>query len=312
MFRIFRSVTAAAVLAAAPVASQAASVDALEMLATFNSIALGDYQTSSHTEGPAYVGGDFISGATDVNGDGSPNGRVGDIEAALVVGGDVVGSNTKIQNGDVYLGGSGSVINNSGGTITYGSVPVADVTAAFQSLSAHLASYDTDTPGASADASDINQKKIVSGAGGSGLLSNFAVLNLDASFFDGGSLSQFSIDPGVTLLINASGTNVTLSGNFNAISDHVIVNFFEATTLALSNGNFGFSILAPLADISNVASGIYGTMVGKSITSSAEIRRGFNGELPPSSPPPVPLPAGLVLLLSGLGAFGVARARKAA
>ncbi len=295
----------------------ASTVDALGLLQSFNTIALGDLQAGSETEGTVYVAGDLNTGSYTVNGDSLTDGMIGSASGSLVVGGSING-NINLEHGDAQIGASvnGQINNNGGGNIVEGAtIDTAAVEAALTGLSSDLAAFDTDTTGAIADASDPNIKALHSGAGGTGVLENIAILNVDANFFTGGTLARFSVDTDVTLIINASGTTANISGGFNADHDNVLVNFFEATTLNIQN-TFGFGILAPNAQITANAGGIDGVVVGRDITQRIEFRNGndgviFGGAVPQTSQPsPVPLPATGILLIGSLLGLGFLR-RKA-
>ena len=220
-----------------------------------------------------------------------------------------------MNDGNVRVGGSGTVnVNDNdgiGATLETGvsGIPVAEVTATLKQLSQNLAALG-DTPGGVVNGSDQNDLSFVSGPGGTGALEGIAVLSTDRFFFDGGTFKGLTSDDGVTTMVNVAGIDVTIQMNTNAIFDNLLVNFYEATSLNIQAG-VGFSILAPLADITVTGGGVNGTVVGSRITQWSEIRTTFNGDLP-EDPPAIPLPAGVWLLAAGLAGLGIAGRRRAA
>jgi choice-of-anchor A domain-containing protein len=301
--------------------AQAASIDPLDLLQSYNAISLEDFNMSaSHVEGTMFVGGDLnIASSTDVNGDNQiPDAGTG-LSAALVVGGDVNGGDIKVLNGDAAIGGSanGNVAMNGGGTLTQGAfVPVADVTASMTGLSSQMAALET-SAGAGLNYNSGTKRNELSL--GTGNADGFAVLNLtqtqwaDLNAIDINNLSTSAFNG---VFINVAGDSFTRTGNWNAQASNVILNFFEATSFANLNGNLNFSVLAPLADVTTAGSGMNGFVVGKTITNSAEIRPPFTnnpinytGSLPAPEMAPVPLPAAAWMLLAALGSLGLMRTR---
>ena len=305
--------------------AQAATLDQLNLLQSFNTIALGDLTASSETEGTVFVGGDFTSNGYTVNSDGLDDGTAGTVTGSLIVGGDVSGNPVNLNNGNAQIGGTTTaIINNNGGGVVntnVADIPISEFVTALTSLSAELGALGT-TTGASADFSDQNGTQITSGAGDNGI----AILNLSeaesASFLRNGANGGFAgIDPSLTTIINLSGDALTYSSNFNVDNDRVLLNFVDATSLTIQGGAFGFSILAPLADISAFGGGVNGTVVGNNIDQRIEFRpfndtNLFAGTLPteavivtPPTPAVVPLPAAAWMLLGALGGLGVMRRR---
>ena len=306
--------------------AQAATFDALDLLQSFNTIALGNLTASSETEGTVYVGGDFASNGYTVNPDGLADGTVGTVSGSLIVGGDVSGNPINLNNGSAQIGGTATAIinNNGNGVVQTGvaDIPVNDVAAALSGLSASLGALDT-TAGASADFSDQNGTRINSGTGDNGV----AILNLteaeSISFLRNGANGGFAgIDSSLTTIINLYGTDLRYSSNFNVDNENVLLNFVDTTSLTIQGGALGFSILAPLADISATGGGVNGTVVGNNIEQRIEFRpfdntNVFDGQVPTidsapePSPEPVPLPAAAWMLLSALAGLGWMRRRSA-
>ena len=301
-------------------AAQASTLDALDIIQSYNAISLGDFNMrTSHVEGTMFVGGNLHnSNDTDVNGDNQQTTFGG---AALVVGGDVTGGQMRVLNGDAEIGGSanGKVAMNGGGTLTEGaSVPVADYAEKLSTLSTFLSTFQT-TTGAYYNSADQNAPLNL----GAGDADGYVFLNLTES--EANSLFSNNINSLTTsaysgVILNIAGSSFNRTGNWNAQASNVILNFYEATSFGNTNGNLNFSVLAPFADVTTAGSGMNGFVVGKTITNFAEIRPpytdnplNYSGTLPDQPEVRVvPLPAGAVLMLSALAAFGVARRRKAA
>lgn len=312
---------AALTLSALPL--HAASIDAGDLLSGFNAIALGNLNASSETEGTLFVGGNLISKGYTVYTRTTGQVTLGGNTGALFVGGNITGGNVNVNNGgNVVVGGNvnATLNRNGGGTLTTGAtIPVDDVKDALLDLSADLATYAT-TPGASVNTLDQNQKSLTSGAGGTGMFEHIAILNLTSaqgmSLLKGGTFKTLNRTPGVTLIVNIAGAGHDITTNFNILDTNVLFNFFEATKLDVKT-TFNFGILAPMANITATGGGTKGVIVGNNITQSTEFRPDgnkdiFTGKLP--EPPEVnviPLPAGVWLLLGGLGALAAVRRRAA-
>ncbi|MEX2520223.1 MAG: collagen-binding domain-containing protein, partial [Paracoccaceae bacterium] len=248
------------------------------------------------------IGGSFASNAN-LNG--------GDMSVGGAVSGDI-----NNNGGVVTIGGpiSGNVNSNNGGSTVIAPVaapaiapvPVADVAAAMTGLAADLAAL-ADT-GGTANIADQNNINFASVAGADGI----AVFNVSGSFLQSGTFTGFTAAPGVTTIVNVSGSSITVGANLNTTFSNVLFNFFEAETLNIDSA-FNVSILAPLADLRLQGGGINGTVVSRNLFQSAEIRPGaFTGDLPGVPVGAVPLPASGLLLLGAMGLLGFRARRRAA
>lgn len=289
--------------------AQASTIDAIDLIQSYNAIALGDFtMAASHVEGTMYVGGNLQNdSATDVNGDNQIPSVIG---GALVVGGDVTGNEIRVLNGDAQIGGSanGNVAMNGGGTLSEGaSIDTAGVEASLKGLSAFLATMTT-TAGAAFDSTDQNAPLTL----GPGDANGYVVLNLsesDANALFAGNINNLDTSGYNGVFINVEGDSFDRTGNWNAQANNVILNLFEATSFDNSNGNLNFSVLSPFADVTLAGGGMNGFVVGETITNRAEIRPpftnqtlNFGGTLPEEiEMAPVPLPAAGWMLFAALG-----------
>lgn len=311
MLRKFAVSIIAATTIAAAIPAQASSFDARSLMRSFNAIVLNDLHTQVETEGTVYVGGDYVGGAT-VNKDHSANVDLGNgINGSLIIGGSFTGyggnpGNINLQSGDAFIGGSinGNINNNGGGTISSGvsGIPVSGITQMMIDFSAELAAL---TPtGGIANLSDNNNLGFIANPDAN----NVAVFNInDSALGNSGTYKGVTADPGVTTVINVSGKHVNVNMNMNLTQNSVIYNFFEAETLNIG-ASFNASILAPLADLVLSGGGVKGTLVANNVSQNSEIRAPlYNGVIPVAS---VPLPAPVLMLLTALGALGVASQRR--
>jgi len=152
--------------------------------------------------------------------------------------------------------------------------------------------------------------------------SNFAVANITASQLASGTFNlptYATAANGKTLIVNVSGSSVTLGaneiGNGSAVQQNIIWNFTDATTVAVNTALYG-SVLAPKATITG-NSPINGSVVAKVFQSNGEVHLGtFNGNTGfLVAPPPsnnggnpgtggVPEPASWMTMMMGFGFIG--------
>lgn len=148
--------------------------------------------------------------------------------------------------------------------------------------------------------------------------SDYAVANITAAQLASGTFVMPTYAAGKTLVINVSGTSVSLganaTGSTSADQQNVIWNFTDANTVNVNTALFG-SVLAPKATVSG-NSPINGSVVAKVFNSAGEVHLGtFNGHsgflvtTPPSnggggSPGAIPEPSSWMTMLLGFGFLG--------
>lgn len=305
-------------LAGVTAPAMSATVDAVDIISNFTVTALGDLDFRGNTNGGVVVGGNFTAPN---GGNISPDGGGGTVDGqrgVVIIGGDASAPGNRVnvninqdQNGGVVVGGTNNdAFNINSATpadriVGTGQIDPVAIRAAFDGLSAELAALST-TSGASLDAADRNQIRLTSGAGVDGV----ATLNVaNGDFLSGGTLTGFERDDNTTFIVNVGGESASIGANFNQVDTSTIFNFFEATSLNIG-ATFGFGILAPLADITQINAETRGFVVGNNIDQRSTIRNVFEGDLAGLAGPavaPVPLPAAGFLLIAGLGGLGLMR-----
>lgn len=306
MLRKLAVTIVAATTITAAIPAQASSFDARSLLRSFNAIVLNNLDTQVETEGAVYVGGNYGGGAT-VNKNHDANVDLGNgISGSLIVGGSFTGNNINLQSGDAFFGGSinGNFNNNGGGVIStnVSGIPVGSISQMMIDFSAELAALSP--TGGIANVTDNNNIGFIANPDAN----NVAVFHIDDSGLkNAGTYKGVTADPGVTTVINVSGKNVTVNLSMNLTQNSVIYNFYEAETLNIG-ASFNASILAPLADLVLSGGGVKGTLVANNLDQNSEIRAPlYNGVIPVAS---VPLPTPVLMLLTALGALGVASRRR--
>lgn len=295
--RSVRHLAAAGAVAASLFAVPAAAtpMDTLATIAgTYNVYVSGNLGSAaqpytSDSEGAMAVGGNafFRSFAVGgVNTHGAPALTVGGnltYEAGTIHGDAWVGGNASFPlnyggttvTGSLNVGTLGTAPTQVGGTTTTGAGPVplnfASVTADLQAASQFLQSAAAIAQGTLGSVALLYGHQLHLTGTGTGI--NYFNLT-DAQFAVLGS-GSFTIDApaGSTAIINVSGSSITVGspGNFgffyNGIGvDHVLFNFYEATTLAMQS--FDGSILAPLATVSYVNGQMNGTLMAANLSST--------------------------------------------
>ncbi|RYD67369.1 MAG: choice-of-anchor A family protein [Verrucomicrobiaceae bacterium] len=297
----------------------------MNLLDRFSVIA-GDYNAGNETEGSAFVYGTYKPGNAarfgfnggQVSNDSEYtlwlNNGVGNGNGTTLITGSVI-SRTSVNSGQFTLNG------NAPGTpvITTGQTPWNNTLASIgvgstNQLTSYLAL-------ASQQWSQLAVNSYGNQPGNGSFTFNatptnidghqVAVFNVSANvLFGSGGFDrlELGLNGADTVLINVSGTNITMeknfTGNFINNEQKVLFNFYEAQTLTV-NRNFRGGIFAPLATVTQNGSNFDGTVVAAVLTQTAEFHdKNFDGYLPFT----VPEPSTALLAVAGLG-FALRRRR---
>ncbi|MEJ2076038.1 MAG: choice-of-anchor A family protein, partial [Reinekea sp.] len=193
-------------------------------------------------------------------------------DPVLIAGGDITFPNGSVYNGDILAAGSidgidASVVNAmaAGATVTgNAALPInfAEVQNELTQLSSDLAALQANT-------------EAVYQWGGLYMTANCDA-NSQVFQLDGEqvlSANSFNVDlscapANATYIFNISGVSAGMTNmglqSLEAVRDHVVYNFYEATSLTLQSIGVQGSVLAPLADLENPAGVIYGHLYANS------------------------------------------------
>ena len=334
----------------------AAQAGTIGIAAGYNEFILGNvsYQNSD-VQGKIAVGGNLTVSSTSLSDKAGAGNNVivggnftatnGSVTGNVIAGGNVNYTNPTV-NGSVSAGGSVTFDPNSGGaaptSVRYGTtftkpswmsasaqqgtttVPI-DFNAEFNNLkNISLAQVKSSDP---YGLFQYSQAYFNAGSG-----TGVKAFNVSASTLmqaTGGY--NISADAGATVVINVSGTSAelfntgyNLSGGLTA--DHVIWNFYEATSL-LFDGSVVGSVLAPKAAVTASYGGLNGTLIAASLAGAygsptsieahTQLYGGgasdlFNGTLRDiaSAGDTIPVPEPGMLALFGLAAVALVAARR--
>lgn len=279
-------------------------------LDTYNLITLGDFYSSSNTYGPVFVGGTYSGPQGDL-GQRIPHGT--DVPAIAVLGGININNGINVGGGNVVLDNDINKINepdyinfNGGGQLIYTELDaefaaiqteVSDMATFFSSLEVDQ-SYSVATP--------VSSK--VEFSGSTPGADSLTVIDLEEGFFTSERNFDLYVDSSdSTVLFNIAGDvvdfslmNIKMNGSIDPTS--VIWNFYEATTVKLTDSTYG-AIFAPNAAVSGAT--LNGSAIVGSLWADRQVHTPLTGfpdlpDDPNPAPPTVPTPsaalAGMALL----------------
>lgn len=329
------ALSALALAAAAPALAAPLTVE--EMLAAYNGISIGNFNSTQEVEGRLYVGGNLTGSAVQVA-FASPSepianlvvlgnstvGVIGSRGETLVAGN--VNSNIEPQAPSTTLVGGTFTGNDNFHTVTSGLAGNPAFEAKFPEIDfGALAGYSAYLANLTGDVwtwADQNDKKLISAPnavqsqGYDWIASKVTVLYTTLADLATGGLSVEGLDADETIIVNVSGTSGIwgLNGLGGAKSNarNILWNFYEATSISVNSAIIG-SVLAPQAEMAGFSGSTEGSVLAKSINlNNGELHyQPFAGDLPEPPPSAVPLPAGLPLLAGALGLVGLLRRKRA-
>lgn len=328
---MFKKTLATLALFVSADASFAASLTVGETFALFNGVTNGNFNSSQEVEGRLYVGGDLTGNSVQVGFNGV---AASDLDELVVVGDSTIGTINAQNGSDITIGGNamGTIELNGGSqgtrTATVGGVFVGNANQGTVLMGQSVLDPDFDdrfpaidfnvfiaesnyllSLGGDSLGGDVNNRQISD----SGSLGGLSVFSTSLAELASGGYSVDIADVSSTVVINVAGEAGTFGVNAlggTSGAENVIWNFFEATTVNVQTAIIG-SVLAPLADLSGFNGSTEGSVIANSISlTNGELHsRTFVGTVPTSTTTPVPLPAGLPLLLGGLGVLAYMRKR---
>lgn len=275
-----------------------------------NFYSLSNFTASgSDVEGGVLVAGNLSASSYSIN-DKNKDAYVshGNTGYALVVGGNLNYSSGSIKNGSYYVGGT--TTTSSVGLNTASKTTASPVS--FATTSAQLKNTSTSLSNVAATGSSSVAYGGMTLKGGTG---NVQVFDLTSAAL--GSVNNFkfsNLHTNDTLILNISGTDVTLSGGYDGFKNYnVLYNFYEAKNLTFSNVGLYGSVLAPLANVAGGGGQINGSVVVGNWASNIQVNANhyFNATNVAGYVSAVPEPETYAMLLAGLGLVGfMARRRK--
>ena len=330
MIRMLRFAALSSLVLCPLPAHAATVVTGVDALKEWNLIVLGDLVSSSEVEGRTFVGGNLSGNSSNYQirtPAASSNGWSG-----LTVVGNVTGGTKNLNNG------AGAVVggNVTSGFNLNGPAQTVKVGGTIQNTNQNnnvILTNQAATPGFTAGLTD--QKNALTSsmydlsAAYAGLASNalvsiagnratfnaapgangVTVYSLTAADLGTFGEVNFNLNGASTVIVNVSGTAITLNDNFlgnsQYLGEKVIWNFADATALNLSTAWKG-SVLAPKA-AGTIGNYIEGSAVFGSLIQSGVIHLNtYNGGFTPPAAAGVPEPATWAMMIFGFGAIGSA------
>lgn len=248
-------------------ATQASALPLTSDLLTNFSAIVGDFSSTSDTEGPVIIGGNLSGSSTTFDTRG-----LHPTAASLAGFGDVnvyksaTGGPYNSNNLTVDVGGTASGVNFSGaGKVNTGyTFPVSYSTIATQltQLSTTLSKLST-TPGSSLRNSVFTASPV----------NGIAVLDITGAQLQAIGNPSFALNGAQLLIINVDAATYSTRGgqNFNdtGYASNILWNFYDATSVSFGV-EFGGTVLAPDARVTN-SNAIDGTLFASSFNGNGEL-----------------------------------------
>ncbi len=223
--------------------------------------------SNSDIQGRVAAGGNVTMSSYSIGGS-----LAGGSTPALIAGGTLSGSWSHVYNGNIDVGGSasGTIYTDSGYTTNAGmgsSVPFAFTSAENTLLTDSLLWGVQAATGTS-----VLQWSTLTLTGAS---SGVNVFDITAAQLQGASTVTINAPTGSQVLINVSGTSVSLSnmgfnGTFASDTD-TLFNFYQATTVTMSGIGLNGSVLAPEAAVNFNNGQLNGELIAASFSGGGEL-----------------------------------------
>jgi choice-of-anchor A domain-containing protein len=275
----------------------AARAQSLGEASDYNAFIFGDFTSSgSDTEGRLAVGGNAnLSGYSVGTSLPTTGGN------SLVVGNNLTFTNGQVNKGNAVYGASANTSNLGipDGTLMQGS-PID-----FAAAQSQLTQLSGSLAGMVANGSFNDHYGTLQFVGTDTTLNTFTVTAPSVNSANG---IQINAPANSTVVINIGGDNIFFDyfgiSIANTDKQHVLYNFYEATTLTIAGITVQGSVLAPLANVSFTNGNLEGTLIANSVSGNGEYHNHkFQGTLP------IPEPSGIALAALSLASLAFRRRR---
>lgn len=297
----------------------------------YNEFIIGSVvQVSTDSQGKVAVGGDAtfdnMSVASEVMDPNPPDLVVGGnlywVNGSVGYFSDINSGSPEYKQGSIVVGGNAYIgLNQGGSSVAYGSLAtnVSPLPIDFAAEEAYLQSMSSFWGDLAPTGTTSVQPGEIFLTGNDPFLN---VFTLSASDIVQDIGFHINVPDGATTLVNIAGELAQMQNfgfYFNDLDANydteglfpdtlILYNFFEATALTIAGIEVHGSILAPWADILFDNGHIEGNLIAMSLIGTGEAHdEPFGGKLPPR---PIPEPATLILLCSGLAGVAAWRRRK--
>ncbi|RYD25412.1 MAG: choice-of-anchor A family protein [Verrucomicrobiaceae bacterium] len=286
--------TACAVFTAFTSTARAQSLGAAN---DYNAFIFGNFTSSgSDTEGRLAVGGNADLTGYSV---GSSLGTTGG--NTLVVGNNLTFSNGQVNKGNAVYGNTATTSSfgiPDGSLIQGNPIDFAAAQSQLTGLSGSLA-------GMGANGTFTDSYGTLQFVGTDPSLNTFTVTAPSVNSANG---IQITAPANSTVVINIGGTSIDFDyfgiSIMNTDKQHVLYNFYEATTLSIAGITVQGSVLAPLANVSFTNGNVEGTLIANNVSGNGEYHNHkFQGNLP------IPEPSGVALVGLSLASLAFRRRR---